>query len=322
MRGAPPGGPGGALRALMDGPAPVMLAGRPVAPLALGTWQWGDRFVWGYGRGYTDRDLRDAFQASVAAGVGVVDTAEVYGLGYAERLLGALARETGAPLVIVTKCFPFPWRIGRWGLRLALARSLRRLGMPAVDVYMMHWPFGPVAIETWMDAMADAVEAGLVRAVGVSNYSVAQMRRAQAALARRGVRLACVQVKLNLLERDALRSGLVETCLAEGIAVMAYSPLAMGVLTGTYTPDRPPPGWRGRRYAPLLARARPLVDVVREIASSRGVSMAQVALAWVMAKGAIAVAGAKTGRQAADNAQALRWSLRPDEVRVLDDAWA
>ncbi|MDR7582076.1 MAG: aldo/keto reductase [Armatimonadota bacterium] len=305
----------------MNGPPPVLLAGNPVAPLALGTWQWGDRFVWGYGRGYADPDLREAFRASIAAGVSLVDTAEVYGMGRAERLLGACIRETGAQVLVATKCFPFPWRTGRWGLRLALARSLRRLGMAAVDVYMMHWPFGPVAIETWMDAMADAVKAGLVRAVGVSNYSLDQVRRAQAALARRGLQLACVQVKLNLLERDVLRTGLLQTCLREGIAVLAYSPLAMGVLTGTYSAHRPPPGWRGRRYAPLLRRAQPVLDLVREIATSRGASMAQVALAWVIAKGAVAIAGAKTGRQAADNAAVLRWTLRPEEVRALDEAW-
>jgi aryl-alcohol dehydrogenase-like predicted oxidoreductase len=302
----------------VDGPPPVVLAGRSVPPLALGTWQWGDRLVWGYGRGYTDRDLREAFAASVAAGVAVVDTAEVYGLGRAERLLGEFIHDTGAPVLVATKCFPFPWRTGRWALRLALARSLRRLRMPAVDVYMMHWPFGPVAIETWMDAMADAVDAGRVRAVGVSNYSLDQVRRAQAALARRGIRLACVQVKLNLLERDAVRSGLVRACLDDGIAVLAYSPLAMGVLTGKYTSDRPPPGWRGRRYGPLLQHARPILEVVREIAASRGVTMAQVALAWVIAQGAIAIAGAKTGVQAADNAAVLRWTLRPEEVRALD----
>ncbi len=186
---------------------------------------------------------------------------------------------------------------------------------------MMHWPFGPVRVETWMDAMADAVQAGLVRAVGVSNYSPDQVRRARDALARRGVPLACVEVRLNLLERHVLRTGLLQTCLAEGIAVLAYSPLAMGVLTGKYAADRLPPGWRGWRYAGLLQRAQPVLDVLRRIAAARGVTAAQVALAWVIAKGAVAVAGAKTGRQAADNAAVLRWTLEPEEVQLLDQAW-
>ncbi len=305
----------------VSGPPPVSLAGRPVAPLALGTWQWGDRWVWGYGRGYGEADLREAFEASVAAGVNLVDTAEVYGMGRAERWLGAFLRETKAQVVVATKCFPFPWRTGRWGLFLALSRSLRRLGVEAADVYMMHWPFGPVRVETWMDAMADAVQAGLVRAVGVSNYSPDQVRRARDALARRGVPLACVEVRLNLLERHVLRTGLLQTCLAEGIAVLAYSPLAMGVLTGKYAADRLPPGWRGWRYAGLLQRAQPVLDVLRRIAAARGVTAAQVALAWVIAKGAVAVAGAKTGRQAADNAAVLRWTLEPEEVQLLDQAW-
>ena len=287
----------------------------------VGTWQWGDRFLWGYGRSYTDQDLRDVFQVSVASGVTLFDTAEVYGQGRAERLLGTFIKEFRASVRVATKCFPFPWRIGKGALHRALRRSLARLELPAVDVYMMHWPFPPVPVETWMDAMAEAVQGGLVRGVGVSNYSLDQMRRAQARLARYGISLACNQVKFNLLERQAQQTGLLQACRDLDVTVIAYSPLAQGVLTGKYGPTRPLPGLRRRwRNATFLARAEPVLNVVRRIALARAKTMGQVALNWIMAKGAVPIPGAKNARQATENAGALGWVLTSDEVRALDEA--
>ncbi|MCX7671456.1 MAG: aldo/keto reductase, partial [Anaerolineae bacterium] len=165
-----------------------------VPRLGFGTWQWGDRMMWSYGKGYGEADIRGAFEAALATGVAFFDTAEIYGRGQAERFLGRFMAESRTRPLIATKFMPFPWRLGKGRLRQALHDSLARLGLEQVDLYQIHWPFPPVPIETWMDALADAVEAGLVRAVGVSNYNVAQMRRAHAALARRGIPLASNQV--------------------------------------------------------------------------------------------------------------------------------
>ncbi len=299
----------------------VVVTDHRFAGLGVGTWQWGDRFLWGYGRGYTDRDLREVFEVSVASGVTLFDTAEVYGQGRAERLLGTFIKESRASVRVATKCFPFPWRVGKWALHRALRRSLARLKLPVVDVYMMHWPFPPMAVETWMDAMTEAVHAGLVRAVGVSNYSAEQMRRAHAALARHGLPLVCNQVKFNLLERQVQQSGLLQACRDLDVTVIAYSPLAQGVLTGKYGPTQPLPGIRGRwRNATFLARAEPVLNVVRRIALARAKTMGQVALSWIMANGAVPIPGAKNARQARENAGALGWVLTPDEVRALHEA--
>ena len=150
-----------------------------ITPMGIGTWAWGDKLLWNYGRGYGEQDIYDAFQASVAAGINFFDTAEVYGSGTSERLLGQLRVSTPQPLVVTTKFFPYPWRLGKGALRRALLGSLQRLKMEKVDLYLIHWPFPPVPIETWIEALADAVDAGLTMAAGVSNFSVEQMRRAQ-----------------------------------------------------------------------------------------------------------------------------------------------
>jgi aryl-alcohol dehydrogenase-like predicted oxidoreductase len=302
-----------------------------VSRLGIGTWAWGDRFYWGYGRGgYTDADLQAAYQASLAGGINLFDTAEIYGRGRSEQLLGQFVRAGGdqatsassAEPLVATKFFPFPWRWRRASLLRALRRSLERLGLERVDVYQIHWPYPPAPIETWMAGLADAVEAGLVRTVGVSNYSPEQTRRAQAALARRGIPLVSNQVQYSLLHRQPERNGLLDLCRELNVTLIAYSPLAMGLLTGKYTPENPLPGLRGRRFRrELLTQIRPLVALLGEIGQSHaGKTPAQVALNWIICKGALPIPGAKNARQAEDNAGALGWFLSEAEVTALDVA--
>lgn len=289
--------------------------------MGLGTWAWGDRLVWGFGRGYGEPEVEAAYRASRASGVDFIDTAEIYGQGRSERILGRLAREEQGRIFLATKFFPYPWRPYRGSLVRALRGSLRRLGVSRVDLYQIHWPFPPIPIETWMDGMADAVELGLTRAVGVSNYSVRQMERAHAALARRGVGLASNQVEYSLLQRGPERTGLLHACRDLGVTLIAYSPLGMGLLTGKYGPDRPPPLARRRRTRGLHQHLGPLLELLRQIGQeSGGKSSSQVALNWTMAKGSLPIPGAKTERQASENAGALGWKLTADQVARLDAA--
>jgi aryl-alcohol dehydrogenase-like predicted oxidoreductase len=297
-------------------------AGIQISPLGIGAWAWGDTWFWQYGKGgYSDADIEAAYQASLAYGINFFDTAEVYGLGRSEQLLGQYARRAGWPVVIASKFFPFPWRLSTIQQRRALRKSLERLGSQRIDLYQMHWPFPPRSIDTWMASLADAVEAGLIRAVGVSNYNVEQMQRAHTALAQRGIPLASNQVEYSLWQRKPETSGLLEVCRQLGITLIAYSPLAQGLLTGKYTPDNPPPGLRGRRYASALGRVQPLVGLLRELGAAHGgKTPAQVTLNWAMCKGTVPIPGAKNARQAIDNAGALGWRLSADEVRALDAA--
>ena len=216
---------------------------------------------------------------------------------------------------------PLPWRLGKGAFWSALNNSLKRLGVKQLDLYQVHWPIPPVAVETWMDAMADAVQAGLIRGVGVSNYNTEQMRRAYVALKKRDVPLASNQVPYSVLQREIETNGLLALCQELGVKVMAYSPLEMGLLTGKYTPANPPPGIRNRRYRKLVPLLQPLLTLMKEIGQAHGEKTpAQVALNWCIRKGTLPIPGAKNVRQAEQNLGALGWQLTSDEVHRLDVA--
>jgi aryl-alcohol dehydrogenase-like predicted oxidoreductase len=290
--------------------------------IGVGTWAWGDTRFWGYGRGYGDADLRGAFDAAVQARVRLFDTAEVYGFGRSETLLGRFMRESGERVSIATKFFPLPWRVAGWQLLRALRKSLARLGVPRVDLYQMHWPLPPRSVAAWMEPLADAVSEGLVTEVGVSNYSAVQMRAAYERLAARGVRLATNQVEYSLLKRDVEFNGVAEGCREMRVRLIAYSPLAMGMLSGKYTPGSPPPGLRGWRYRrPLLARLEPLIALLDEIGRAHAnKTRSQVSLNWLICKGALPIPGAKNAAHASENAGAAGWRLSASDVAALDEA--
>ena len=180
--------------------------------LGVGAWSWGDTLVWGYGQGYSKSDVAAAFHASLNAGITLFDTAEFYGIGTSERIVGQLANATERPVIIASKFMPYPWRISAKSLRGALDGSLKRLQIERIDLYQIHFPTPLLDIPELMDALADAVAEGKIRAVGVSNYSALQMTTAHAALARRGVALATNQVEYSLLKRAPETTGVLDTC--------------------------------------------------------------------------------------------------------------
>jgi aryl-alcohol dehydrogenase-like predicted oxidoreductase len=287
----------------------------------LGAWQWGDRLIWQYGQRYGDEECRAAFEISIEAGIRFVDTAEVYGSGRSERLLGKFLKETDQPVLVATKFLPFPWRWRKKSLIRALKGSLERIGVDSVDLYQVHQPLPPVPIETWMEGMAEAVGQGLTRTVGVSNYNQSQMLRAYSALARKNVPLASNQVPYSLLNRAIERDGLLARCKELGVRLIAYSPIEKGLLTGKYSPETPPPGIRGQRYGSLLPKIGPLLKLMTEIGQEHGgKSKTQVALNWCICKGALPIPGAKNAAQAEENAGALGWKLTEEEVAKLDQA--
>jgi aryl-alcohol dehydrogenase-like predicted oxidoreductase len=275
--------------------------------------------VWQYGRGYSDDDIRQAFQTSLAEGIHFVDTAEVYGSGRSERLTGQFLKETDQAVLVATKFFPLPWRFTRNSIPSALKHSLERLQRESVDLYQIHWPTPLLTPETMMEGMLICIEKGLTRTVGVSNFNQSQMLRAYSTLARHNVPLAANQVHYSLLNRAVEKNGLMARCKELGIRLIAYSPLEMGLLTGKYTPENPPPGTRGANYVGLIGRIAPLLKLMTEIGQDHGgKSNAQVALNWVIAKGALPIPGAKTAAQAQQNAGGLGWKLTEEEVTKLE----
>lgn len=296
-----------------------------VSPLGLGCWQWGDQLVWEYGKAYRDEDVTNAFKVSVEAGINFFDTAEVYGMGRSETLLGQQVRSQSQdtlPALVATKFMPFPWRLGKFQLKNALKNSLDRLGLPKVDLYQVHFPLPPMPVAVWANGLADVVEAGLTRAVGVSNFDLKQMNTTLRVLTERGVPLASNQVEFSLVNRKPETNGLLERCKEAGVTLIAYSPLGKGLLSGKYTPANRPSGTRSRMVnTAFMERLQPLVALQREIGQLHGgKTPAQVALNWAICKGALVIPGAKNAHQAQENAGALGWRLDDAEVDALDKA--
>jgi len=292
-----------------------------VIEMGLGAWQWGDRIVWQYGHGYSDEEVHQAFQASLEEGVRFVDTAEVYGNGRSERLLGQFLKETDQAVLIATKFFPLPWRFGKGSIPRALKGSLARLAVESVDLYQIHWPTPLISVDTMMEGLAECAKSGMARTVGVSNFEQSRMLAAYSALARHDVVLASNQLHYSLLNRTVERNGTLARCKELGIRLIAYSPLEKGLLTGKYSVEAPPPGSRGRMYTSLLPRIGPLLKLMTEIGQDHGgKSNTQVALNWLIYKGALPIPGAKSAKQARENAGGLGWKLTDEEAAKLDEA--
>jgi len=296
-----------------------------VAPLGVGAWAWGTTRLWGYGKEYDRSDVGRAFRTSIAEGVTLVDTAEIYGNGASERIIGEILREGGfdGTPVIATKFAPLPYRFSAKSLLNAVDRSLERLGVETIDLYQIHFPNPIFRMSSLMDALAETVKAGKVRRVGVSNYSADQMQRAHDRLASRGVSLASNQVEYSLLQRAPESNGVLEACRDLGVTLIAYSPIAQGLLTGKYAPGDRPVGLvrrMGRAFGEQnLKKIEPVLNILREIGEAHDKAPAQVALNWLIRqRNAFPIPGAKNERQARQNAGALGWEMTSQEAEKLE----
>ncbi|MBR8827781.1 MAG: aldo/keto reductase [Gomphosphaeria aponina SAG 52.96 = DSM 107014] len=299
--------------------------GPVVTRLGIGTWAWGDKLFWNYGGDYGAAQVKEAFEGAVKAGVTFFDTAEVYGLGESESLLGKFMKQIDTPVDIATKYGPLPWRFTARSVADALTASLKRLQLPQITLYQVHWPFTFfLTQETLMNALADEVQQGRIKSVGVSNYSAEEMRQAHEILAKRGVPLAVNQVNYSLLYRKIETQGILATAKELDITILAYSPLAQGLLTGKYTSEQAnkPDGARkfDERFSETgLRKIAPVLDLLKQLGEKYQKTQAQVALNWLIAQeNVIPIPGAKNLNQATQNAGALGWSLNPEEVAELE----
>lgn len=301
-----------------------------VPRVGLGAMTWGDArglarlqpAKTAYGGAHGLEEEKRALDLSLEAGLNLIDTAAMYSGGASERRVGELAR--GKDILIATK-FPGGFSFRVEGLAKELDASLARLGRDSIDLYQHHFPARGVSIPQLMNQLADAVEAGKIRAVGVSNYSAEQMREAHAALARRGIPLASNQVEYSLLHRRPEANGVLNACRELGIALIAYTPLAGGLLTGKYSAQNRPGGFF-RRILPRYSRramesTQPVIRLLREIGERYSKTPGQVALRWLVENPIVLpIPGAKNGQQAAANAGALTFHLTPEEVESLSQA--
>jgi aryl-alcohol dehydrogenase-like predicted oxidoreductase len=288
--------------------------GARVSVIGLGTWQFGST-EWGYGREYADRVAGDIVRRALELGVTLIDTAEVYGLGRSERIVGAAIHDRRGDVFLATKLFPIGlppmvwWRAGR---------SIRRLGVDHVDLYQLHWPSPLFPPRSTMPRFKRLVDDGLARHVGVSNHDLAGWQACDRAL---GGPVLSNQVRFSLVAREPERE-LVPFAQREGRIVIAYSPLGQGLLSGKYESSAPANfrRVRGDFSAEGRARRKPLIDALRQIASAHQATPAQVALAWLVRKpNVVAIPGASSVRQLEENVAAADLVLAPDDVARLDN---
>ena len=311
--------------------APSSHASLSLPPMGCGTWAWGNRLLWGYDPAM-DSELQRVFNACVAQGVTLFDSGDSYGTGRlngrSETLLGQFASAYQGPnqdqLCLATKLAAYPWRITRLSVVKAGMASAQRLGRP-IDLAQMHWStanYAPWQEGPFLDGLMDLYEQGHVKAIGLSNFGPKRLKLAHQRFTARGIPIATLQVQYSLLSTYPVTElGLKDCCDDLGIRLIAYSPLALGLLTGKYSPQGPfPPGVRGFLFRQLLPKIQPLLHTLQDIADQRQKTAAQVALNWCIAKGTTPIPGAKSLDQAQQNLRALGWSLDSGEVDALDQA--
>lgn len=299
-------------------------------PMGLGCWSWGDSLFWGYDP-RNDADLRSVFEYATSNHAPVLfDSAELYGFGRSETLLGEYSRSIlsdPGDIFVATKFAALPWRTKPSSVVDACEGSARRLGTGRpIDLYQIHFP-NAYANDAYWDGLADAYEGGLVRAVGVSNYGVDAVRACHAALARRGVPLSSNQIQYSLLYQHPEKSnGLLRCCEDLGMDVLAYSPLALGLLTGKYASLDDTRAIGGPRRSlfeknvsnPQYADILKAMGDVAECHADAGANIPQVAINWCIAKGTIPIPGARTLGQVKSNYGSLDWKMSVGEVEHLD----
>jgi aryl-alcohol dehydrogenase-like predicted oxidoreductase len=289
-----------------------------ISKIGLGTWQFGSK-EWGYGDGYAGAVARDIVRRAVDLGVTLFDTAEVYGLGRSERILGEALGERRESVFLATKILPI-LPVAPIVEQRAVA-SANRLGTRLLDLYQVHGPNPLVSDRTTMRGMRALQRVGLVGEVGVSNYPLARWKAAEQAL---GTRVLSNQVRYSLADRAPEKDLLPFAAEADRV-VIAYSPLAQGLLSGRYDRSNRPAN-RVRASNPLflpenLDRANELIAVLREVADAHQATAAQVALAWVIRHPAVtAIPGASTVEQLEGNVAAADIELSDDEYAALSAA--
>ena len=302
-------------------------------PMGCGTWAWGNRLLWDYDPSM-DSQLQEVFNVCVSNGVTLFDTGDSYGTGKlkgrSEILLGKFEREYQGvnkdKICLATKLAPYPWRLTRGAMVAAGKASAERFGRN-IDLVQMHWStanYFPLQEWQLLDGLGDLYEKGLVKGVGLSNYGAKRLRKVYQKFSDRGIPIITLQVQYSLLSTyPVVELGVKEVCDELGIKLIAYSPLALGLLTGKYSSKgNVPPGLRGWVCKQILPGARSLLSCLEAIATARNKTMAQVAINWCICKDTIPIPGAKNPEQAKQNIGALGWYLDEGEVTELDKAAA
>jgi aryl-alcohol dehydrogenase-like predicted oxidoreductase len=308
---------------------PLGASGLHLTTIGFGTWAMGGgdwKFGWG---AQDDAESIRGIQAGLDAGINWIDTAAIYGHGHSEEIVGRAIAGRRDQVVVATKCGRV-WegdsreigkRLRRESVLAECDASLRRLKVERIDLYQIHWPEPDEEVEEGWAAIGELIDAGKVRAAGVSNFNLAQLQRAQAIRP-----IASLQPPYSMLRRD-IEAEILPWCAANGVGIVVYSPMQAGLLTGTFSRERAaalgPDDWRSRHpffQEPQLSRNLALVEGLRPLAAGLGLTVAQLALAWTLRHAAVtsAIAGARSPKQIAETVQAGNVDLPPDAIDRID----
>jgi aryl-alcohol dehydrogenase-like predicted oxidoreductase len=301
-----------------------------ITPIGLGCWQFSKQqnMAGKFWPKMEDDLIKQMVKISLDGGINWFDTAEIYGNGASERILAASLKDIGkkpGEIIVATKWWPM-FRFAENILK-TIDQRIDALTPYPIDLYQVHQPWGFSNEKAEMEAMARLVKEHKIRYVGVSNFSAAKMRSAWEVLQKHGIHLVSNQVRYNLLDRKIESNGILQAAKELGITIIAYSPLAQGLITGKFH-DNPEllKNIGMRKYSsPFkpagLEKSRPLVKTVQEIATKYGVTSSQVALNWLISfhgETVVAIPGATKESHAKENAGAMTFSLTAEDLSLLD----
>lgn len=289
-----------------------------VTKIGLGAWQFGTEW-WGWGKDFGEEDAIEAIEVSLEKGINWIDTAEVYGNGFSEELLGKVLGERRKNLIIATKVAGTHARYD--DVIKACEGSLRRLKTDYIDLYQFHWPNSYVPVEETMTALEKLVEDGKVRYIGLSNFPSPLIKEAQKSL--KNTFVVSNHVRYNLISRD-IEKKILPYCVEQNISIIAYSPIAQGLLAGKFSHDNKPSDDLRKDHPlfkePNFTQILNFVEILIKLAQNLGKTPAQVALRWLIEKkGVVAIPGAKNKKQAEDNADAMGWKLDENIIKELNE---
>ena len=263
-------------------------------------------------------NLKPVFDAAMAAGLNLWDTATVYGMGESEKILGAFVAGLQREAVeISTKFTPQLAEVYDNSVEKMALASIERMACNYIDIYWIH---NPMDVERWTPGLIPLLQSGKVKRVGVSNHNIAEIRRANEILGEAGFKVSAVQNHFSLLYRSSEKGGVLDYCKENGIEFWAYMVLEQGALSGKYNKENPLPAEsdRGKKYNPVLPQLEALTNEMTALGKKYGVSCSQIGIAWAITKGVLPIIGATKERHVIEAADAAKIVLTSEEMTRLE----
>ncbi|MCY7009166.1 aldo/keto reductase [Fusobacterium simiae] len=290
--------------------------------VALGAWAWGTGSAGGdqiFGHSLGESELKAVFDRAMELGLNLWDTATVYGMGASEKILGEFIKDINKDNVIIsTKFTPQLATDSPNTMEETFKVNLKNLGVDYIDIYWIH---NPADVKKWTEKIIPLAKSGKIGMLGLSNHSLEEIKLAESILAKEGLKVSAIQNHYSLLHRSSEDAGILDYCKKNGIIFFAYMVLEQGALSGKYTTKNPLPAGSARAvtYNPLLPEIEKLLPTLKEVADKHDASIAQIAVAWAIAKGTLPIIGVTSVAQVEDAAFISKINLSDDEIKKIEE---